>query len=157
MPEDERDLIQAYDRMFPSLIRNLLQHLTREARLAGLTLAQFYLLRQLRSEGPWTAAQVGDALGITSGPVSSLTKRMIAQGLLRRRADQTDRRVAWFSAAPRGLELLAATELRLQDLWGRVIQELGVGDSSDLLELLNGLAAILGRMHPGHETGATEP
>jgi DNA-binding MarR family transcriptional regulator len=156
VPEDERDLIQAYDRMFPSLIRNLLQHLTREARLAGLTLAQFYLLRQLRSEGPWTAAQVGDALGITSGPVSSMTKRMIAQGLLRRRADRIDRRVAWFSVTQRGQEILAATEGRLQLFWGRVIRELGTGSASDLLDLLNMLAAALGRMQTGDETAGAQ-
>ena len=156
MTEEEQGLIQAYDRMFPSLIQNLLRHLTREARLAGLTLAQFYLLRQLRTGGPWTAAQVGDALGITSGPVSSLTKRMIAQGLLRRRADQVDRRVAWFSVTPRGHELLDATELHLQELWSRVIREIGTGSASDLLDLLNVLAAVLGRMQPSGGPGATE-
>lgn len=157
MDTNQQDLIQAYDRMFPPLIHNLLHHLTREAKLAGLTLPQFYLLRQLRGEGPWTAAQVGEALGITSGPVSSMTKRMIAQGFLHRRPDATDRRVVWFSVAPRGLEFLAAAELRLQALWRQVIEELGTGASTDLLDLLNRLAAVLGHMQPQGAAGGEKP
>lgn len=148
MAEQEERLAQAFDQLFPVIMQNLLQHLTRETHKVGLTVAQFYLLRQLRLDGPWTAAQVGEALGITSGPVSGLTKRMITRGLLARRPDEADRRVAWFSVTELGEELLAEAERDLLALWGRVIRELGAAPAGDLLDLLTVASDLLRRMRP---------
>ena len=154
MNEREQSLAKAFDQLFSVLIQNLLQHLTREITKVGLTVVQFYFLRQLRRLGPWTAAQVGEALGITSGPVSGLTKRMIARGLVARRADDADRRVAWFSVTERGDALLAEAEERVLTLWSRVIREFGVAPAADLLDLLTVVSEILQGLSPA--AGRTE-
>ena len=149
MPADEQALAQAFDQLFPMLVQNLLQHFKSETYKAGLTLPQFYLLRQLRMYGPWTAAQVGEALGITSGPVSGLTKRMISQGLLARRVDDTDRRVAWFSVTAKGDGLVAEASRHLVRRWRRVIEEFGAQRAEELLGQLTAIAQILRELQPG--------
>ncbi len=149
MTERERQLAEVFDRLFPVLMQNLLQHVTRETHKLGLTVAQFYFLRQLRRAGPWTAAQVGEALGITSGPVSGLTKRLIAQGLVARRADEDDRRVAWFSITERGEALLTEADENLLLLWGHIVREFGVERGAELLDLLVAVSGVLRQLQPG--------
>jgi DNA-binding MarR family transcriptional regulator len=149
LTERERQLAELFDQLFPVLMQNLLQHVTRETQKVGLTVAQFYFLRQLRRDGPWTAAQVGDALGITSGPVSGLTKRMITQGLVDRRTDEDDRRVAWFSVTERGQALLAEAERHLLGLWGNIVHEFGAERGGELLDLLAAVSGVLRQLQPG--------
>ena len=149
MTERERQLAELFDQLFPVLMQNLLQHVTRETQKVGLTVAQFYFLRQLRRDGPWTAAQVGEALGITSGPVSGLTKRMITQGLVDRRTDEDDRRVAWFSVTERGQALLAEAERHLLSLWGHIVHEFGAERGGELLDLLAAVSGVLRQLQPG--------
>jgi DNA-binding MarR family transcriptional regulator len=69
-----------------------------------VTATQTILLRKL--SGPVTASQIGEMMGITSGPVTTLTHGLVRKGYLRRDFDQRDRRVVWYSLSDSGLTLI---------------------------------------------------
>ena len=148
MRDEQRSLAQAFDKLLLQLLPSLLEHVASQTRKVALTVPQLYLLRQLNAVGPWTAGQVGEALGITSGPVSGLTKRLIARGLVERRMDEHDRRVAWFSCTEAGKAVLDEAENLLVSLWGRVIGEIGLQPAAELLELVVRVATILRGLEP---------
>lgn len=144
------ELSRQFDELVPELVHYALHAVFLETRHVGLTVPQAYLLRQLRKLGPWTAAQVGEALGITSGPVTSLTKRLIREGLLSRDGDPHDRRVAWFSCTPRGVALLDAMSPMV---WQGFFQEIGTERAAEIFEMMRALTRHLkGRREQAAET-----
>ncbi len=87
-------------------------------RAVGITLSQAALLVALAAGPEMTAAEVSRALGITSGPVTSLTARLLARRLIRRRPDPSDLRSVLFGITGAGREILAAYRQAASDLLG---------------------------------------
>lgn len=91
-----------------SLVFGLLGPLQEAARSVGITLAQAALLVALASHGEMTAGEIGRALGTTSGPVTSLTARLLTRRLIRKRPDPADLRSVLFAMTEEGGRVLRA-------------------------------------------------
>lgn len=69
----------------------------------GSTLPRFDLLSQLyRSPGGLTMGEISARLMVTSGNVTGLIARLVAEGLVDRMQDADDRRIQWVRLTPKG-------------------------------------------------------
>lgn len=133
----------------------LVQLLGQETRRLGITIPQAHLLRQLRRREACTAAMVGEILGITSGPVTSITRRLERRGLIHRRRDRTDRRVVWFSLTEAGNALLDRFVEDSRGFWRLVFADLGEDAGQSAIDGLRVFAQSLVRAQ-GMLHGAAE-
>ncbi|MGH9637231.1 MAG: MarR family winged helix-turn-helix transcriptional regulator [Candidatus Angelobacter sp.] len=72
----------------------------------GVSHAQVGLLYMLAYHKQLQARQLADYLGISKSAVSQLVDPLADKGLVRRRTDSRDRRIAHFSPTDRGLQLV---------------------------------------------------
>ncbi len=99
--------IQDLDIVIYDLLKDLeLQLLGSEPEIHGITPKQTILLRKVRQVSRATASQIGEMMGITSGPVTTLTHGLVEKQLLERTVDVDDRRVVWFALTERGEALI---------------------------------------------------
>ncbi|MEO0602258.1 MAG: MarR family transcriptional regulator, partial [Myxococcota bacterium] len=102
---------------------------------AGVTRSDLRALNQLE-QGPVRAGRLAEALGLSSGAVSTLIDRLERRGLARRERDPDDRRVVLVAPEPRMFELLAP-------LYRSVAERIGaLAESYDPSELRAALAHL---------------
>jgi len=78
-----------------------------------VTLTQYRSLVVLASRGPQGIASLADALGVTPPTASRLCDRLVRKGLVRRRADRSDRRQVRVALTETGRRLVdVVTERR---------------------------------------------
>jgi len=108
-----------------------------------MTLARFDLLASLEREDGQTLASLSRALLVTAGNVTGLVDRAERDGVVERRPEPSDRRVArvWLTPAGRALirELLPLHARHVHELIGGLPAQ----DRRELRRLLGGLRAHL--------------
>jgi DNA-binding MarR family transcriptional regulator len=112
----------------------------------GITLARFDLMAQLaRTRHGLRMSELSRRLMVTGGNVTGLTDQLVAEGLVVRREDRSDRRVFTVSLTPKGrrhFDAMAAEHER----W--IVEALGglpAGEREALYELLGRLKPALAR------------
>jgi len=88
-------------RAFDAVYRELLSE-------HGLSYPQYIALMTVGEHGPLTVGRLGDLMGLDSGTLSPLLKRMESAGLVRRARDPEDERRVLVSVTPTGRDRLAA-------------------------------------------------
>jgi DNA-binding MarR family transcriptional regulator len=85
-----------------------------QQRLAGaarlVTQSELGALRAVARFGPLTSGELAARLGLDRTTVSRLAGRLQELELVRREADEADKRKAWLEVTPAGRELLAGLE-----------------------------------------------
>jgi len=124
-----------------SLVRSqqlFLQRIDEALQPHGLTFARFELLRLLgfSTRGSLPLSIIGERLQVHPTSVTSLVDRLEADGLVKRRAHPTDRRVKLAELTPRGRAVLvAATDTLNGDVFA-TIPGLGATETEQLIALL---------------------
>jgi DNA-binding MarR family transcriptional regulator len=131
--------------LLPTMAAKLL-HFVREVPGIDITLAQGFVLRHIQVHGSCTASTIGSMMGITSGPVTSLTKRLIEKGLVRRTRDPEDGRVYWFSLTSEGEAAATMIASYRKTEWKRLVEELGVARTMEAMQLMRETIEILNRL-----------
>lgn len=149
--QEIRELARQVNDLMPQVAVKLI-HFVKDFSSSDITIAQAFLLRNLAEHGACTASTIGDFMGITSGPVTSLTKRLMAKGLLKRQQDEEDGRVYWFSLTPEGHDLVAQFSEYRQAQWAYLLSQLGVERSRDVVLLLEDAKTILSQMEGGRDS-----
>ncbi|WDL98370.1 MarR family winged helix-turn-helix transcriptional regulator [Alicyclobacillus sp. ALC3] len=129
------ELAAQLDDLLPVITSKIL-HFIRAVPGTDITRVQEFLIRHLEAHGPCTATMIGTMLGITSGPVTSLTKRLIDKGLMKRTIDASDGRVHWFSLTPDGENLAKHLATYRQTEWKRLVEALGPERVTQGLQLI---------------------
>jgi len=138
--------------LLPQLASKLL-HFVKDFPVPDVTVAQAFLMHHLWHHGPCTASTLGELLGVTSGPVTSLTKRLIGRGLVTRRPDAHDGRVVWFSLTADGVELAHRLSQHSEGQWGVVIAKLGRHKALATLAIMEDTIRVLNELEsapPNH-------
>lgn len=128
-----------------------------EADLAevGLSLARYGALEQLAvAPAPLPLGELADRLSCVRSNVTQLVDRLEAEGLVRRVADPTDRRLVRAELTPAGRERQRAGSERLRRLQAAFGEALTVPDRAALEHLLRVSAEVSRAAAP--ETGRTE-
>ena len=121
MSADPDDLAEQLDAVVLALFR------TTTADRAQLSLTAAAVLARLQRGGPARLTELATGEGITQPSMTTLVARLVAQGLVDRAGDPTDRRAVVLTLTPAGAELLAR---RRADRTGRLAPHLA-GLSSD--------------------------
>ena len=91
-----------------------------EMRMIGEIMASRYVGKRLIS------TQLAQLLGITRSAVSQIVNRLEAQGILKRVADEVDRKIAYVEITDEALETYGDDLKICVDFVGRVVEKFGV-------------------------------
>ncbi|AFG34898.1 transcriptional regulator [Fervidobacterium pennivorans DSM 9078] len=81
----------------------------------SITAAQFDLLQRVYFNGPQTMTKLSQSLGIAKSTTSGLVMRLVRDGFLNRKRDETDRRVFKVEITPLGEQVIKAViEMRVK-------------------------------------------
>ena len=90
---------------------------------ANLSMPQFVLLRALR-HGPLPAGQLAQRFGVSRPTITRTVDGLVKKGLVERKVDQTDRRVAMISLTAAGQALHESTEQAAEEYLSTLLQNL---------------------------------
>jgi DNA-binding MarR family transcriptional regulator len=96
------------------------------AAAAGPSLSRLRVLNTLHCEGPQKMVDLADTLGVTPRSVTALVDGLEGEGLVRRVAHPTDRRITMIeltAEAPDAAELFAAHQASIADLCSLMTSE----------------------------------
>ncbi|MGZ8804881.1 MAG: MarR family winged helix-turn-helix transcriptional regulator [Microbacterium sp.] len=113
----------------------------------GLNEGDFDVLATLRRSGPPYARAAGDLADhtmVTTGGLTKRVDRLVAKGLVERRAGSADARLRIVALTPAGLELIDAAFTAHMQNEHRLIDELGRADAARLELTLERWLRILG-------------
>jgi DNA-binding MarR family transcriptional regulator len=113
------------------------------ARTLGIGRNDWRALRLLAEQGPQAPRALGEALGLTSGSVTTLIDRLEARGLALRSPDPGDRRSLVVSASVAGAKALRSAYAPLADITGRSAARLGEGRSAAAAKQIADLARLV--------------
>jgi DNA-binding MarR family transcriptional regulator len=136
-------------RLLVSIRRSARRHAGRPVELSGLTGAQFELVRLIRRSPGVSVAEAARELRVAPNTVSTLVRQLSARGLLLRRTDESDRRVAWLDLPPGIRRKVDAWRDRRIVLVGAAVEALTAQDRRRLLRAL----PVLERLAEALEAG----
>jgi DNA-binding MarR family transcriptional regulator len=115
-PRPPSDPAEIADRLHSAAI-HLLRRLRKQDDRAGISAARLSALSVVVFAGPVTMGQLADAEQVAPPTMTRLVAAMERDGLVDRRPDAEDGRVAWIHASPKGIRILhAARERRVATL-----------------------------------------
>jgi DNA-binding MarR family transcriptional regulator len=126
----------------------------RPVELSALTGAQVDLVRLVRRRPGISVTQAADELWLAGNTVSTLVRQLTDAGLLIRRADESDRRVARLELTPAMQRRVGAFRDRRVAMLSAAMAELTPAEQqrlADGLETLHALAASLAERAAGDE------
>jgi MarR family transcriptional regulator, organic hydroperoxide resistance regulator len=132
----------ALERLVEDLLS--LSRLLRFRRGSGMTPQQYWLLRQLREDGPLSIGELAKALGITTGSATVACKRLEKAGLLTRERQVEDERIVQVALTGQGrAQVEALRQRRREELeqWLSVLDQREQEDLRDMVERLLEAAA----------------
>jgi DNA-binding MarR family transcriptional regulator len=102
-----------------------------------VTLPRFDLMAQLdKAPAGMTLGELSRRMMVSNGNVTGLAERLVAQGLLDRRASPTDRRVQMVSLTPEGRRTFRTMARAHADWVAEIFADLNAGDIDALMRLL---------------------
>jgi DNA-binding MarR family transcriptional regulator len=111
MASDRTDRINEIEALFRQLTWRGRQHFTRRVERVGLTMPQYHVLAKIQQLGPdATMTAICEPLALPRSSMTSITDRLVEQGLVRRGTLETDRRAVSATITPAGEELIRAVD-----------------------------------------------
>jgi DNA-binding MarR family transcriptional regulator len=123
-------------RLLVSIRRSARRHAGRPVELSVLTGAQLELVRVIRRSPGISVAEAARELRVAPNTVSTLVRQLSERGLLLRRTDESDRRVAWLELPPGIRRKVDAWRDRRIVLVGAAVEALSAQDRKRLLKAL---------------------
>jgi DNA-binding MarR family transcriptional regulator len=109
----------------------------------SITAAQFDLLQRVYFNGPQTMTKLSQSLGIAKSTTSGLVMRLVRDGFLNRRRDETDRRVFKVEITPLGEQVIKAViEMRVKYI-EEVIKQIPEDKTKLIHEALDALYEVI--------------
>ncbi|ANE41071.1 MarR family transcriptional regulator [Fervidobacterium ngatamarikiense] len=109
----------------------------------SITAAQFDLLQRVYFNGPQTMTKLSQSLGIAKSTTSGLVMRLVRDGFLNRRRDETDRRVFKVEITPLGERVIKAViEMRVKYI-EEVITQISEDKTKLIHEALDALYEVI--------------
>jgi len=132
--------------LLPQLVRGFARQEHNDLSRGKLTLPQLWALDLLARHARGSQMkELAQALGISRPTATGLIDRLIAQGLTRRAADPSDRRVVRVMLTAKGQRVLADIWEQKRRTLVRVFGQISPADRSQYLLTLERVVDILGR------------
>jgi len=115
----------------------------------GVTTGQWAILALCGRNGPRTPTELVGAVGMDSGAMARLLRRMTRKGLLQSRRHPTDARSKVFALSPRARRLLPVIKRLSQRTNALVLRELSPREQGAFIGLLRRIEARAAVIGPG--------
>jgi len=137
------------DEAFVNLLRtvdSLMQGVAATLKPAGLSPAQYNVLRILRGAGPDGLAcrEIGERMIAKDPDITRLLDRLEERGLISRSRDRADRRVITTRITDKGLRILKELDKPIEELHVKQLGHLGERRLRSLVDLLEAARARTG-------------
>ena len=109
----------------------------------GITVPEWRILAQLNKESPLSAKEVSLRTNMDKPRVSRALARLDRGGLIKRRQDPADRRIAMLELSARGRTLIQELIPHLHDWEAALYREVGSRDSAQLAALCKHMTDVL--------------
>jgi DNA-binding MarR family transcriptional regulator len=103
---------------------------------ATLTLEQFWLLRQLRQNGPLSVGELSSALGVTPGSVTIACKRLEKDGHVTRDRQSHDERVVHVALTPEAHTILEVWLAHRREVFAQFLERLEPQEQEQLMQFI---------------------
>jgi DNA-binding MarR family transcriptional regulator len=124
------------------------RHHGRPAELASSTSAQLELARVVRRSPGISIAGAAEALRLAPNTVSTLVRELVSAGLLVRRTDSTDRRIARLDLTPTWKRKIDAWRDRRVSAVGEALARLTPDERRQVESALSALARLAEELEP---------
>ncbi|MEA2157105.1 MAG: hypothetical protein QOE11_3245 [Solirubrobacteraceae bacterium] len=114
-----------------------------QATGASLTHAQYLLVERLLDEPPTAVCQLAEAADVAQPTATRMLAGLERDGVVRRRADADDRRVALMELTPDGLDLVAGKRAQIMEVRRQIFASIPEPQRADAGELLHRLAVAM--------------
>ncbi|GMK45849.1 hypothetical protein PghCCS26_29770 [Paenibacillus glycanilyticus] len=109
--------------------------------MAGMNTTQFKLLYTLHSSGPLKVSELAELLGLTSGAITGIADKMLAEGLISRERTADDRRVVIIALTSAGDKLVNQVMECHEELFSSFFNGLPEEDLQHLRRIFSKLTA----------------
>jgi DNA-binding MarR family transcriptional regulator len=120
----------------------------RQESSSGLTPSQLSALAVVLNRGPLTLGELADHERVAPPSISKVAAKLEAEGLLERRTDTDDRRVARVRATPAGEALIEETRRRKTAWLAERVRQLEADDRARLADALDVLDELCAEAAP---------
>jgi DNA-binding MarR family transcriptional regulator len=133
----------ANEKLIEDLVQlwRVLHQLSAPSWQGDLTAQQFWLLRQLRRDGPLRVGQLAKVLGITQSSVTNACKRLEQAGLVSRERVADDERAVLVSLTDAGAQRVDAWRRRRREHFVTLLETLDESEQTALQGLIERLLA----------------
>lgn len=118
------------------LQRRLIKPMSRGGPRSDLTLTQYHAMSFLASRGKASVTELKDMLGFAQSTTSVLVDKLVKLGLVEKRRDRRDHRVACVVPMPKGLRMVQRYRKNAERNLQCLMEHLGVEAVRDVFEAL---------------------
>jgi len=129
--------------LLPLLSRELHRSAFPKIRAAGLTNAQFWILKWISVAGPFSLTGLANYLQISSPTVSAVVDGLVKRGLLARTRTEEDRRAVELRVTPKGERLLEELNRESARVAARAAADISAADKRVAARVLGQLIRTL--------------
>jgi DNA-binding MarR family transcriptional regulator len=105
-------------------------------QMSTLTVEQFWLLRQLRQNGPLTVGELSSILGITPGSVTSACKRLEKDGHVTRDRQAHDERIVLIALSPEAHTILEVWLTHRREVFAQFLERLEPHEQEHVMQVI---------------------
>ncbi len=105
-------------------------------QLSSLTLEQFWLLRQLRQNGPMSVGELSTILGVTPGSVTLACKRLEKEGHVTRDRQAHDERVVRVALTPEAHTIVEVWLAHRREVFAQFLERFEPGEQERLMQVI---------------------
>ncbi len=116
----------------------------------GVTAAQGYTLLSLPEKGDLSMNGLSEAMGLANSTMTRMVDQLVQKDLVRRQADQADRRVVRVGLTNQGREVHCALEKALHDFFGQISAEIPEHEQPMILRALEQVTRLVEKTLEGY-------
>ncbi|KOT87401.1 MarR family transcriptional regulator [Streptomyces sp. NRRL F-5755] len=146
--QDIRRIASGLTAVLPALHRAIDRRVVQDLPFPGLPDGQLALLRYVAEHDGVTVRAAADALLVKPNNVSALVTQLAAQGLLERRQDAVDKRVAHLHLTAKARRRVAEVDSLVDGYLVEALHALSDGDLDAIGSALGALRGLAQRIHP---------
>ena len=128
--------------LFPQIIRGFKQYENNYLTRGEITLPQFWALDYLDRNGKSKMNNLAQHLKISPSATTGLMDRLIAQGLVVRKADFHDRRIVWIELTAKGRGIIKSITKQKTETLIKVFGKISPKDREHYLNILEQVVKI---------------
>lgn len=148
-PQVNGELFVRAEQCVALIQRRLIKPMSRGGPRGDLTLTQYHALSFLASRGRASVTELKDMLGFAQSTTSVLVDKLVRMGLVEKRRDGRDQRVACVVPLPKGLRMVQRYRKNAERNLMTLAKHLGEGAVRDIFEALERAAVATAPLeHP---------